>query len=195
MDYQLLKANLSRYTDLSPSELNTICEHYRLRKVSKGEYILRKGEICRFEGFVVDGCFRIYTIDEQGNEKILYFAAEDWWLMEIDSFVNQIGSELNIQAIEDSSILRITWSDKEQLYRKVPQAERLFRLMSQTAVVAWQRRLIRNHSMSAEKRYHHFVKTYPKIAQRVTNKHIASYLGITQEFVSKIRKKRLDQNT
>ena len=193
MDQQLLKANLSRYTELSASELSFICEHYKEQEVSKGEYILRKGEICRFEGFVVEGCFRIYTIDEQGNEKILYFAAEDWWLMEIDSFVNQIGSELNIQAIEDSVIQCISWTDKERLYNEMPKVERLFRLMSQTAVAAWQRRLIRNHTMSAEQRYHHFITTYPKIALRVTNKHIASYLGITQEFVSKIRKKRLEQ--
>ncbi|MFY0653526.1 MAG: Crp/Fnr family transcriptional regulator [Cyclobacteriaceae bacterium] len=191
MGYELLKANFIRNTDLSPSELILICEKYQERKVSKGEFLLRKGEICRFEGFVVSGCFKVSTADEDGNEKILYFAAEDWWIMEIDSFTNQIGSELNIRAIEDSTILFITKTAKEQLYLEMPKVERLFRIMSQKAVVAWQRRVIRNHSLSAEQRYHHFLTSYPEIAKRVTNKQIAAYLGITQEFVSKIRKKRL----
>lgn len=193
MDYDLLKANFSRYTDLSPSELTAVCEFYKPKQIAKGEYVLRKGEICRFEGFVLKGCFRVFTIDEQGNERILYFAAEDWWIMEIDSFMNQKGSELNVQAIEDSSILNISWADKERLYREIPKMERLFRIMSQTAIVAWQRRLIRNHTMSAEQRYHQFLTAYPEVAIRLTNKQIASYLGITPEFVSKIRKKRLTQ--
>ena len=191
MDYELLKAYFSRHVDLTSSELTFICENYQKKNVAKGEYILRKGEICRFEGFVVSGCFKIYMIDMQGNEKILYFAAEDWWIMEIDSFTNQIGSRLNVQAIEDSIILFITKTAKERLYEEIPKVERLFRIMSQKAVVAWQRRLVRNHTMNAEQRYHHFITSYPEIALRVTNKQIASYLGITQEFVSKIRKKRL----
>lgn len=179
--------------NLTPSELAFICGRYEQREVAKGEHILRKGEICRFEGFVVSGCFKIYTADEQGNEKILYFAAEDWWVMEIDSFTNQVGSALNVQAIEKSRILFITKTVKERLYQEMPKVERLFRIMSQKAVVAWQRRLIRNHAMSAEQRYHHFITSYPTIANRVTNKQVAAYLGITQEFVSKIRKKRLSK--
>ncbi|MDN5215877.1 Crp/Fnr family transcriptional regulator [Fulvivirgaceae bacterium BMA12] len=191
MECKSLKAHFSRYVDLTSSELTLICENYQQKNVAKGEYILRNGEICRFEGFVVSGCFKIYMIDMHGNEKILYFAAEDWWIMEIDSFTNQIGSSLNVQAIEDSAILFITKTAKERLYEELPKVERLFRIMSQKAVVAWQRRLVRNHTMNAEQRYHHFVTSYPDIAMRVTNKQIASYLGITQEFVSKIRKKRL----
>lgn len=195
MEYDQLKANFSRYTELSPSELSFICEHYERREVAKGEYVLRKGEICRIEGFVIEGCFRVFTIDDQGNERILYFAAEDWWIMEIDSFINQTASELSVQAIENSTILYITRAAKERLYNEMPKVERLFRIMSQTAVAAWQRRLIRNHSMDAEQRYHHFITSYPEIAKRLTNKHIASYLGITPEFVSKIRKRRLTKNT
>ncbi len=191
MDRDLLKANFSRYAELSPSELSFICEQYQEKQVAKGEYVLRKGEICRFEGFVLAGCFRVFTIDDQGNERALYFAAEDWWIMEIDSFINQTASALSVQAIEDSTILYITRTAKEQLYHDMPKVERLFRIMSQTAVAAWQRRLIRNHSMDAEQRYHHFITSYPEIARRLTNRHIASYLGITPEFVSKIRKRRL----
>ena len=160
----------------------------RRKKVAKGAYILKRGEICRFEGYVVEGCFKICVTDEKGVEKVLYFAARDWWVMEIDSFANQTASDLDIQAIEDSILLVISKSDKEQLYHKVPKVERLFRLMYQKAVAAWQRRLVRNHTMNAEERYLHFVTNYPEITALVTNKLIAGYLGITQEFVSVIRK-------
>ncbi len=189
----LLKEHFLRYVALDPHELEAICEYFFPIQVRKGEYVLRKGETCRFEGFVVQGCFQIFTINPKEKEKILYFAAEDWWVMDVDSFTNDTPSELYIQAIENSLMLRISKTDKEALYQELPKVERIFRIMSQKAVASWQRRLIRNHTISAEDRYHHFVTSYPGIAKRVTNKQIASYLGITQEFVSIIRKRRLSR--
>ncbi|MEL6652412.1 MAG: Crp/Fnr family transcriptional regulator [Bacteroidota bacterium] len=155
---------------------------------------MRKGEICRFEGFVAKGCFKICVSNDEGDEKVLYFAGPDWWVMELDSFANQIPSALDIQAIEDSVLLLITREDKERLYQALPKVERLFRIMSQKAVAAWQRRLVRNHTLNAEDRYLHFIQTYPGISEKLTNKLIASYLGITQEFVSVIRKRRREKN-
>lgn len=191
MNYDPLKAYFQKMIALTPNELDRITSRYKTKKVRKGEYVLRKGEICRFEGYVVEGCFKISATDRQGVEKVLYFAVRDWWVMEIDSFANQTASELDIQALEDSTLLIISKQDKEELYQEVSKVERLFRIMYQKAVSAWQRRLIRNHSMNAEERYHHFITTYPEISELVTNKLIASYLGITQEFVSVIRKRRL----
>ncbi|MEM6344555.1 MAG: Crp/Fnr family transcriptional regulator [Bacteroidota bacterium] len=164
--------------------------HYHERKVPKGEFVLRQGEICGFEGYVLEGCFKISASDAAGMEKVLYFAAQDWWVMELDSFTNQIPSKLDIQALADSVLLEISKADKEKLYKEIPKTERLFRIMSHKAVAAWQQRLIRNHTMTAEQRYDHFITTYPDIAAMLTNKLIASYLGITQEFVSVIRKRR-----
>lgn len=178
---------------LTPNELDRITRYYQEKKIAKGTYILKRGDICQFEGYVVEGCFKVCVIDAKGDEKVLYFAAPDWWVMEIDSFANQTPSDLNIQALADSILLVISRGDKERLYHEIPKAERLFRLMSQKAVAAWQRRLIRNHTMNAEERYHHFVSTYPEITELVTNKLIASYLGITQEFVSVIRKRRSEK--
>lgn len=195
MHFELLKKNFRRYIELTPGELDTIATYYQEKKIGKGEYALKRGEICRFEGYVVEGCFKISVMDEKGDEKVLYFAARDWWVMEIDSFANQTASDLDIQALEDSTLLVISREDKERLYHEIPKVERLFRLMSQKAVTAWQRRLIRNHTMNAEDRYHHFVTTYPEITELVTNKLIASYLGITQEFVSVIRKRRSMKKT
>ena len=195
MYHPSLQEYIKRIVDFKPVELDTITRYFRERKVAKGEYVLRRGQVCRFEGFVTQGCFRIFITDHKGSEKVLYFAGRQWWVMDIDSFANQIPSELDIQAAEDSTLLVISREDKERLYREVPKVERLFRIMSQKAVVAWQRRLIQNHTMNAEERYIHFVTNYPEIAESLTNKLVASYLGITQEFVSVIRKRRSTNKT
>ncbi|WP_246223759.1 Crp/Fnr family transcriptional regulator [Fulvivirga kasyanovii] len=155
----------------------------------KKQLLLRYGTVCQFEGFVTKGCFRLFTIDHEGNENVLYFAAKDWWVTDIDSFTNQTPAFLSIQALEDSEVLLVNKSDKELLYERMPKVEKLFRIMTQKTLVSLQRRLIRNHSLTAEERYQHFISTYPEIAQKLTNLQIAAYLGITHEFVSKIRKK------
>jgi CRP-like cAMP-binding protein len=157
--------------------------------VAKKEYLLKKGEVCRFEGFVTEGCFRLFSTDADGGEAVLYFAARDWWIADIDSFTHQAPAELSIQALEDSEVLLIDKDAKESLYLNAPKVEQLFRIMTQKTLVALQRRMIRNHTLSAEERYLHFISTYPDIASRLTNLNIASYLGITHEFVSKIRRK------
>lgn len=193
MYYELLKTHFNKIVRFTPSELDTIVSYYQEKKVAKGEFLLRQNEVFRLEGYVVEGCFKISIIDEKGNEKVLYFAARDWWVMEIDSFANQTASSLNIQAIEDGRLLVISKDRKELLYKEVPKVERLFRIMYQRAVAAWQKRLIRNQTMNAEERYQHFVNLYPEITELVTNKLIASYLGITQEFLSMIRRRRSER--
>ena len=108
--------------------------------------------------------------------------------MDIDSFMNQTPSNLNIQALEGSKILIINRTDKLSLYKTIPSVEKLFRVMFQKALVAWQRRLVSNHCQTAKERYHIFTKSYPHVASKLTDKQIASYLGITHEFLSKIKK-------
>ncbi len=183
-----LKAQIKRNIAIADSELAAICAPFKARVVEKGEYLLRQGSRCKFEGFVVEGCFRIFTIDEEGKEHILYFAVQDWWLMEIDSFMNHTPSELNIQALESSKVLLISQAEKDLLYQQLPVVEKLFRIMSQKALVAWQRRLIRNHCLTAKQRYYHFIDTYPNLSSKLKDRQIASYLGITHEFLSKIKR-------
>lgn len=188
MNHSILKNNLAKHTSISNSDLEEICIQFKKQHISKGDFLLEQGNVCKFEGFVVNGCFRIFTIDTKGKENTLYFAGKDWWLMDIDSFMNQTPSDLNIQALEDSEILWIHKTDKEKLYQQLPVVEKLFRIMSQKAVAAWQKRLIRNHCLTAKERYHYFTKTYPNIATKLTDRQISSYLGITHEFLSKIKK-------
>ncbi len=188
MIYDLLKENLNKNYELSSIDLHEFCKHFHPKTIKKKEFLLKQGKVCKFEGFVVDGCFRIYNVDENGNEHTLYFATKDWWLMDIDSFMNQTPSDLYMQAIEDSKVLIVNREDKTKLYKTIPRVEKLFRIMSQKALVSWQRRLIRNHSFTAKERYFHFINTYPDIANKLTDKSIAGYLGISHEFLSKIKK-------
>lgn len=169
-------------------ELESVCSYFKPKEIKKKDFLLTQGRICRFEGFVLEGCFRIFTLDKKGNENTLYFAAKDWWLMDNDSFMNQIPSDLNMQALEDSKVLLISRQDKLALYNSFPVVEKLFRIMFQKALVSWQRRLIRNHSFTAKERYFHFIETYPNISSKLTDKQIAGYLGIRHEFLSKIKK-------
>ncbi|MDO6761273.1 Crp/Fnr family transcriptional regulator [Tamlana sp. 2_MG-2023] len=188
MSYQLLKNQVNQTIEISHSDLENFCNAFTSKTIKKKEFLLSQGRIYKYEGFVVSGCFRVFTIDKKGNENNLYFAAQNWWLMDIDSFLNQTPSNLNIQALEDSEVLLIRREDKLKLYESLPIIEKLFRIMSQKALVAWQRRLIRNNTLTAKERYVHFVTTYPNIVCKLTDKQIASYLGITHEFLSKIKK-------
>lgn len=187
MSYLLLKKNISRHVKLSEEELEVFCNSFTLEEVGKKQFILKKGDVCKFEGFVVEGCFRVYTLDDEGKEHILYFAPEDWWITDIDSFTNQTPARLWIEAIEDCKVLLIGKEEKEQLYQELPAVEKLFRIMTQKTHVALQRRMISNLSKKADERYIEFIEKYPELALRLSNLQIAAYLGITHEFLSKIR--------
>ncbi|WP_111710097.1 Crp/Fnr family transcriptional regulator [Lutibacter citreus] len=188
MIYNSLKKNIQKHVQLSNTELETISSYFKPQVLKKKEFLLTQGSICKFEGFVLNGCFRVFTIDKKGNENTLYFATKDWWLMDIDSFMNRKPSNLNMQALEDSKVLLINKADKLALYESTPIVEKLFRIMSQKAIVAWQRRLISNQCQTAKERYLYFTNTYPNIVSKLTDKQVASYLGITHEFLSKIKK-------
>ncbi|HWK98486.1 MAG TPA: Crp/Fnr family transcriptional regulator [Parapedobacter sp.] len=159
------------------------------KTIKKKQLLLREGEICNFEAYIVSGCLRTFYIDENGSEVILQFSVEDWWVSDIGSFHDRTPSLLYIEAIEDSELLTLNPASKEELLARVPQFERVFRLMIQRHVSALERRLIRTIAKTAEERYVEFIRQYPKIALRVPQHYIASYLGMTPEFLSKVRRR------
>ena len=185
----ILKQNIAKHISLSELETAGFCSLFKPKKVKKKDFILRAGQVCKFEAFVTKGLFKVYHIDPAGFEQILYFAVEDWWITDIDSFTNQKPSQLFIEAIEDSEVLVISKKDKDLAYDTIPVIEKLFRIMTQKTHVALQRRMIDNLSKTADQRYLDFIEKYPQLAQRLTNLQIAAYLGISHEFLSKIRKK------
>lgn len=184
-----LKKHIRSYIDISDEKLEKYCSAFNLRKIEKKEFLLKEGEICEFEGFVLKGCFKVFHTHHNAAEQILYFGIENWWISDIDSFVNRIPSKLNIQALEDSEILLIPKKEKEKLYAEMPEIERLMRLKFQKSIIALQRRIIDNLSKPSDERYVEFLKDYPQTAHRLTNIQIAAYLGVKPEFISRIRKK------
>ncbi|MDN4013759.1 MULTISPECIES: Crp/Fnr family transcriptional regulator [Chryseobacterium] len=186
---EIFKNNISQHITLSEDESAQFYSLFQKKIIKKKQFLLREGEICKFEGFVIKGLFKTYHIDSDGIEQILNFATEDWWITDIDSFTNELPSQLNIEALEDSEVLIISKKDKEFAYKNLPKIEKLFRVMTQKTHVALQRRMIDNLSKTADKRYTDFIEKYPQLYQRLTNVQIAAYLGISHEFVSRIRKK------
>ncbi|RAJ83584.1 CRP-like cAMP-binding protein [Chitinophaga dinghuensis] len=189
--YPSFEKNIGKYIDLSAEELTKLSACYTLQQVPKNTNILSEGQICQFEGFVLEGCFKIFCEDENMKEHILYFAIEDWWVLDIGSFVAGTPSNMNIRALEDSTMLVIDASRKEQLYQEMPKAERLFRLMNQTSLAAMHQRMISMLSKNADQRYLDFQEKYPTLSQRIPQHQIAAYLGVSHEFLSKVRKKVL----
>ncbi|ANF53250.1 hypothetical protein A0O34_19690 [Chryseobacterium glaciei] len=187
----LLYKNITRHISLSEEEFQRFSEPFQLKKFQKKEVVLREGDYCLFEGFVLNGCFKVYFLTEDGFEQTLYFAVESWWITDLDSLINNVPSTLNIEALENSEVLMISKKDKELLYETMPQVEKLFRIMNQQSSVALQRRILSLMNKTADKRYLEFLEKYPTLEQRLTQQQVASYLGISHEFLSKIRKKTI----
>ena len=172
------------FSDEELNIFNSLMEH---KTVPKKTMLLQEGEICNFEAYVVKGCVRTYYIDENGFDVILQFAVEDWWFGDIASFYEQKPTKLFIETIEDSELLMFNPETKEELLARVPKFERVFRLMVQRSFAATLNRLINTISKTAQEKYLDFIERYPTIPQRVPQHYIAAYLGISPEFLSKVR--------
>lgn len=189
MKDQLIQS-ISKYVDLSSEEEKLIDFFWTEKTLEKGEYLLRNGEICRTDNFVANGALKAYYINPQsGREEILYFAIENWWATDIESFQKQKASIYNIQAIERTELLQINYNSFQKMLFKIPKLERFFRIILENYLGSLQKRLITNNTLDADQRYFTFVENYAKIADKVPQYLIASYLGITAEFLSRIRKK------
>jgi len=186
---EAIDKSISRYISLTEEELEIFHTLLKHKSVLKKTYLLQEGEVCDFEAYILKGCIRSYFIDKNGFEVILQFGIEDWWVSDIASFYNREPSKMYIETLEDCELLFLTPQDKEELFAKVPKFERFFRLMLQKNISTTQNRLINTISKTATEKYLDFIKLYPTIPQRVAQHYIASYLGISAEFLSKIRTK------
>lgn len=187
--FQNINQYVARSVSLTPEEtalFNSILEY---RKVPKKTRMLQAGDICNFEAYVNKGCIREYIIDENGAEVTLQFAIEDWWVSDLASFQDRTPCDMYIETLEDCELLILTRDSKERLLASVPKLERVFRLMLQRHLTVMQKRLYKTISRTAMEKYLEFVQRYPTIPQRVPQHYIASYLGISPEFLSKLRTK------
>lgn len=158
-----------------------------VKRVPKKTLLLQPGDICQFEAYVNEGCLRTYYINEDGVEVNLQFAIEDWWISDIGSFQQQIPSRLFIETLENCELFLLSPETKEQLLTNVPSFERFFRLLVQRHLASLQNRIINTISLNGENKYLLFSQQYPHILRRVPQLHIAAYLGMTPEFLSKVR--------
>jgi CRP-like cAMP-binding protein len=178
---------VSKYISLTEEEKEYFHSLLKHRKVKKKNFLLQEGEICDFEAFILKGCIRTYYLGKEGVETILHFAVEEWWVSDLTSFSEQKPSNLFIETVEDCELLSINYANKSRLFEKIPAFERMFRLLVQRSLSVLQQRFYAAVSQTAEERYLHFLEKYPLIAQRVPQHQIARYIGVSPEFLSKVR--------
>jgi CRP-like cAMP-binding protein len=189
MNIELLLANFSKHISLTVAEMDFLTPLLKSKSLATGDFLLREGEICKYESFVTKGCVKTYYQDENGFEHIIDFSIEEWWADDLFSLLTQTPSRTSIKAIEPTDVLQIGKSDLERLYQKIPKFERFFRILFQNAYITQREQINLTLSAPAEERYRLFLKQKPYAEKRFPQKDIASYLGITPQFLSTLRKK------
>jgi len=187
MLFGLILQNISRYIQLTDAERETFISHLITKTIKRKQFILNEGEVCKYSTFVISGCLRGYTVDKNGTEHVLSFAPADWWIADIYSLISQKPGTLNIEALEDTEAILLTKIAQEKLYTEIPKFERFFRILTEKSLVANQQRIVDNLSLTAEERYSIFCKRYPTLIDHLPQKQIASYIGVTPEFFSRMR--------
>jgi CRP-like cAMP-binding protein len=183
----LLLKNIARHISLNSREEKFFISLLGHKTLKRKEFLLREGEICHYVTFVLEGALKSFNVDNEGDEHILNFAVPGWWIADMYSFISQKPAILNIEAIANARVCMLSQENRQILFEKVPKFERFFRIIIENNMVSIQQRIIDNLSSTAEERYLHFIEKYPFIPECVPQHNIASYLGMTPEFLSKIR--------
>lgn len=176
-----------KHVDLTNEEEAAFASITEVIQVRKREQLLKAGQVCRYEYFVLNGCLRSYYVDENAMEHTTMFATEGWWTGNLKSFVREVPSDFYLEALENASLIRISKPAMEELYAQVPKFERYFRILLQNRLLSTQDRIHNHLASHARERYDEFMKKYPTLVQRVPLKHIASFLGITPTYLSRLR--------
>jgi CRP-like cAMP-binding protein len=187
MPDQILK-NIAKHIQLSEEETAVFTSLLVPKSLPKKTLVLQAGQDCRYLYYVHSGALRSYFIDKAGKESTIMFAIADWWITDMHCYLNRKPAMTHLETIEESKIYQISRANFDYLLETVPRFEKFFRILMQNAYTREQLRIMENLSLTAEERYHSFVLKYPQIVKQVTKKQIASYLGITPEFLSTLKK-------
>lgn len=181
--------HIRRYVDLAQSDVEIVESYFEPLELKRREHLISEGQVCTSNFFVEKGCIRMYYVNEKLVEQTTQFALETWWLFDYFSFSKQLPSQYFIQAVEKSTVLAIDYQLQDKLFSEVPQMERYFRIIMQRALAASQLRTKLMYQYTKEEMYRHFNTSFPQFFQRVPQYMIASYLGLTPEYLSELRRK------
>ncbi|WP_291153177.1 Crp/Fnr family transcriptional regulator [Flavobacterium sp. UBA7680] len=187
--YNLLRKNIERKIPLTDEEWNIIVSKAELIKLKKNQFLQIQDSNNSYEGFILKGSFKTYILNENGTETVIFFSFENEWMCDLESFYHQKPTTYNIKAIEDSEILVINKAQKAQLFAEVPKLIQFHVLMIERANVAIQQRLLDVLNKTSKQRYLDFKDRYPQKVQTINNKNLSSYLGVSHEFLSKIKRR------
>lgn len=190
MEYDPILEYISRYVELTVEEVNQLTTFFKIKKVKKRQFIVQPGFVCRHKSYVVKGAFRAYLVDNKGKEHTLAFAIEDWWVSDYSSLIYQEPATLFVEALEDFILIQIDFKDEQTFLNEIPKMERFERIITQRSLAFQQKRLLSNFTKTAEERYDEFMSKYSAIANRVPQYALASYLGFSTEYLSKIRNRK-----
>ncbi len=181
---------IRRYISISDQEITIFQSYLKEKKIPKKEFILKQGQLCKSRYYITSGCVRLFYIDNKGNEQIIHFGIENWWITDYESLINKLPSTLYIQAIENTEFLELPEKEFDKLCKEVPQTERFFRKIMEKTYIAIQKRIEYIYSLKGEDQFDIFISANPEFTQRVPQYMIASYLGMSPEFISKIKARR-----
>ncbi len=185
-----LKNHILQFANPTEKELQSFLDLFDLKSIENKEYLIQEGQYCRHQYFILKGCFRSFFVNRKGIEKVINFGIENWWLTDFDGFINQTPSEINIQAAENSQVLKISKTQLDIILTNSLELNRYFRIILEKVRIADQRRIQFMYSLSGEELYQVFCDHNPKFVQRIPQYMLASYLGFTPEFLSKIRARK-----
>ncbi|NKI31573.1 Crp/Fnr family transcriptional regulator [Croceivirga thetidis] len=186
---EYLYANIERYVKMTQQEKERLAEVVEVEEISRKEKLDVPGQVCRYRNYIVKGAFRSYLLDSSGKEHTVQLAMDDWFVSDFYSYVTQKPATLFVEALEDSLILRMHYDRIETLCKEIHSLSEYFRVSTEKAFAYSRNRALSATSMSAEERYQELYAMYPKLFQKIPQKYIASYLGMTPEFLSKVRKR------
>lgn len=190
MSFENIIAHVQKRVTLTQNDITLFTSMLKMRVVSKGGKILAEGQPCQCISYVESGLLRSFCIDRKGNDRTVMFATDDWWITDMHGFVLDKPAIVSIEALDDSRIWELHKNNLDRLYLEVPAFEKFFRIMMQHAYIREQLRVTRGLTEDATRRYRDFIERYPQFVERIPLKMIASYLGVTPQFLSVLRKKK-----
>ena len=185
-----LAQHIKNQVSISDRELEVVLSKFQEKYYKKKEHLLHFDKISKYEFFIKSGCVRTYITDFNGVEHNIFFSIENWWAGDLQSFINRIPATYSIQALEDTTVFVISKENWDFIVNDIPRFSEYSRILFRNAVIAQQQRIVQNLSFTAKERYQYFIDNYANLVQRITQKHIASYLGITPEFLSMLRNQK-----